>query len=264
MKIKTFKMNGQGNDYLFFDIRNFTDVKVDWADVSRKWSDRHFGIGSDGVVVLDKDDESDAYMRIFNADGSEAEMCGTALRCTGRYLSDITDKNKITVNTLSGVKVCQVDKVRGTVTLDIGSPVLMLDNKVEVSVDNNSFIGYYISIGNPHFVVFDNQDLDDKISVYGREIETNSFFVDKTNVESVMIEDKGHISVKVWERGSGITLACGSGACVSAFLANRFYDMNKSIKVSLPGGDVNVIVNEDNSCSLEGEVSYVFETIIDV
>jgi len=264
MLIKAIKMHGQGNDYIYFDIMELDVSSVNWNEVAIKWSNRHFGIGSDGIVLIDSDKKYDAMMRMFNIDGSESEMCGTALRCCGHYLSKKLSKHELRINTLSGLKTSFCTHTDDIVKVDMGIPVLQVKDEITLKVQDNSIKGYYFDIGNPHFVIINNQDTYKNIEYYGPILENYHIFPNKANIETVEIIDKQTIRIRVWERGSGITLACGTGSSVSAFATYKFYNMENNIKVFLPGGDVNIEIDDDNRCYLSGKVQVVFETFIDI
>ncbi len=250
------KMNGQGNDYLFIyqkDIENIKDIPA----LSIAMSDRHFGVGSDGIVILSETGKDAVRMQIFNADGSEAEMCGTALRCTVALIAGLTGDNEIRVETRSGLKSGHINK--NQVVVNMGSATFLNENELFVASDNKIFSGYYVSMGNPHFVCFDPVADDDQLKRWGTLIENHSFFPNRTNVEFVEIISETEIKVKVWERGSGITLACGTGACASMYVCHHLKKTSDSIKVNLPGGQVTVFLDNNNELSLMGPVNLVFK-----
>ncbi|MCK9329923.1 MAG: diaminopimelate epimerase [Candidatus Cloacimonetes bacterium] len=264
MLLKAIKMHGQGNDYIFFDITDIDCSQINWSSVSIKWSDRHFGIGADGIVLIDSNCEVDAKMRMFNNDGSEAEMCGTALRCVCKYLYLKLKKEILQINTLAGIKTCQYYPETDLIKAKIGNTKLLNDNLINIKIDDTEIQGYFLSIGNPHFVIINNVTIHNDIQYYGKILESWNTFPDKANIESVQIINKNHISVKVWERGTGITLACGTGSCASAFIAYKFYNLENIINVSLPGGEVNIEIKENNKCFLSGKVNQIFETFIEL
>ena len=233
--IKFTKMHGAGNDYIYVNTLLYNIPDPTKASIA--WSAPHTGIGSDGLVLIDKAKipEADFSMRIFNADGSEAMMCGNASRCIGKYLFEkgITDKTEIKLLTLSGIKILKLtlddkgEKVE-SVTVDMLEPVLN-DKKQMASEDGSmkdglvdvidrEFRGTFVSMGNPHFVIFvDNVDEID-VARYGKALEFDSLFPERCNIEFAQILDNGKIRTRVWERGSGITMACGTGACALSLI----------------------------------------------
>ena len=227
--MKITKMQGLGNDYIYI---NCLEEKVgDPAALARRISDRHFGVGSDGLVLILPCTEADFRMRMFNADGSEAEMCGNASRCVGKYLYDngLTDREEIRLMTGAGLKVLQLTVRNGKterVRVDMGAPILEAAS-IPVDLPGNRIVGAPIeaggrqysmtcvSMGNPHAVIFvDDADWFDVHGV-GAQIEVHPLFPRRTNVEFVTVKDRTHLRMRVWERGSGETLACGTGACAT-------------------------------------------------
>lgn len=227
--MKITKMQGLGNDYIYI---NCLEEKVgDPAALARRISDRHFGVGSDGLVLILPCTEADFRMRMFNADGSEAEMCGNASRCVGKYLYDngLTDREEIRLMTGAGLKVLQLTVRNGKterVRVDMGAPILEAAS-IPVDLPGDRIIGAPIeaggrqysmtcvSMGNPHAVIFvDDADRFDVHGV-GAQIEVHPLFPRRTNVEFVTVKDRTHLRMRVWERGSGETLACGTGACAT-------------------------------------------------
>ena len=224
------KMQGLGNDYIYIDARKHPIA--DPAAFSRRWSDRRTGIGSDGLILIGGSERADFSMRIFNADGSEALMCGNGARCVGRYLHDkgLTNKTVITLETLSGIKTLtlhpdekgQVHEV--TVGMGPGVPmqVLLPDGGREsfiggqVHAAGQAFTGTAIDMGNPHLVLFVEDALSAPVAEAGPILERLPMFPDRANIEFAQILDEHHIRMRVWERGSGITAACGTGACATA------------------------------------------------
>jgi diaminopimelate epimerase len=266
LKVKAIKMHGQGNDYIFCDIED-VDIDLDdneWANIAKKVSNRHFGIGGDGLVLIQKvSDDGDHYhakMRMFNADGSEAETCGTALRCTTFYLHEKHRMDSIYLYTMSGKRLCRVTE-GGLISVDMG--VVRLEKEMCINVDGQNFNGYSVNVGNQHYVIIDNEFLKNNNNVW-HQIEKHSAFEHKTNVENIAVVSDNEINMKVWERGSGFTLACGSGACASAFVAHKILNLQPTIRVNMPGGEVAIEILADNRCILKGTVKKVFETEIDI
>lgn len=275
--MKFTKMHGLGNDYIYIDCTKNKN-KIDTPEeLSKKVSDRHFGIGSDGLILICDSDKCDFKMRMFNADGSEAEMCGNGIRCVGKYVYDfgLTDKNKITIETKAGIKKLKLnienEKVK-TVTVDMGEPILdkneipfISDSKfVELKVLDREFIFTPVSMGNPHAITFINNLDTFDIDKYGKIVEIDKHFPNKTNVEFIEILDKNHIKMRVYERGTGETLACGTGACASvvASVLNNLTD--RTVNVKLLGGSLNINYNEDGHVYMTGEATTVFNGEIDI
>lgn len=275
--MKFTKMHGLGNDYVYIDCTKNKN-KIDTPEeLSKKVSDRHFGIGSDGLILICDSDKCDFKMRMFNADGSEAEMCGNGIRCVGKYVYDfgLTDKNKITIETKAGIKKLKLnienEKVK-TVTVDMGEPILdkneipfISDSKfVELKVLDREFIFTPVSMGNPHAITFINNLDTFDIDKYGKIVEIDKHFPNKTNVEFIEILDKNHIKMRVYERGTGETLACGTGACASvvASVLNNLTD--RTVNVKLLGGSLNINYNEDGHVYMTGEATTVFNGEIDI
>lgn len=275
--IKFTKMHGAGNDYIYVNTLLYNIPDPTKASIA--WSAPHTGIGSDGLVLIDKAKipEADFSMRIFNADGSEAMMCGNASRCIGKYLFEkaITDKTEIKLLTLSGIKILKLtlddkgEKV-DSVTVDMLEPVLN-DKKQMASEDGSmkdglvdvidrEFRGTFVSMGNPHFVIFvDNVDEID-VARYGKALEFDSLFPERCNIEFAQILDNGKIRTRVWERGSGITMACGTGACATAVAAAITGRATRKSEIVMDGGTLHIEWNEaDNHVYLSGPAAFAFE-----
>ena len=275
--IKFTKMHGAGNDYIYVNTLLYNIPDPTKASIA--WSAPHTGIGSDGLVLIDKAKipEADFSMRIFNADGSEAMMCGNAPRCIGKYLFEkgITDKTEIKLLTLSGIKILKLtlddkgEKVE-SVTVDMLEPVLN-DKKQMASEDGSmkdglvdvidrEFRGTFVSMGNPHFVIFvDNVDEID-VARYGKALEFDSLFPERCNIEFAQILDNGKIRTRVWERGSGITMACGTGACATAVAAAITGRATRKSEIVMDGGTLHIEWNEaDNHVYLSGPAAFAFE-----
>ena len=279
---KFTKMEGLGNDYVYVDAINQT---IDNPSlVSKKISDRHFGIGSDGLILISKSTKADFKMNIYNPDGTEAEMCGNGIRCVAKFVYDkgMTDKTSITIETLAGIKTLDLiieDGKVSLVTVDMGEPILdsvqipVINCFKEKSFDGIDFVNVKInsekftcvSMGNPHAICFVD-DIDDAlIAKLGPVIETDKCFPNKTNVEFVDIVNENEINMRVWERGTGETLACGTGACASviASILNGYTD--RRVKVNLLGGQLDVFWNkEDNHVYMKGPARTVYEGEIDL
>jgi len=272
-------MHGAGNDYIYVDATQY-DI-ADPSAASIAWSDRNKGIGGDGLVLIDKADTSDAdfKMRIFNADGSEADMCGNASRCIGKYIYEkgLCRKNLIRLQTRSGVKnlwlkIGEEGKVE-KVTVDMLDPVLNYSGQFtgipgkenEVEADGRIFEGMFVSMGNPHFVIFvaDIDTLD--VCKYGPMLETNPLFPRRCNIEFAQVISQNCIRVRVWERGSGITKACGSGACATAVAAALTSRACDKVMIAMDGGVLNVEWNPPvGHVYLSGPAEFVFEGDIEL
>ncbi len=269
------KMHGIGNDYIYVDIRN--RKLADLSSLSVKWSDRHRGIGSDGLVLIDNSDKADFSMRIFNADGSEAMMCGNASRCIGKYLYEkkITKKTEISLETLSGIKILKLhisnDGTVESVTIDMGvggklnvrRPDGQQTSFVQETVEacEKQFTGTAVDVGNPHLVLFvpDADTID--VARYGSVLEFDPLFPNRANIEFAQVINRKKIRMRVWERGSGITMACGTGACatvVAAALAG-FVDRGWC-EVVMDGGSLFILCNlKDGHVMMTGPATFVYE-----
>ncbi|ADV44046.1 diaminopimelate epimerase [Bacteroides helcogenes] len=277
--IKFTKMHGAGNDYIYVDT---TQYPVENPErLSKTWSTPHTGIGSDGLVLIGKSDKADFSMRIFNADGSEAMMCGNASRCIGKYLFDygLTKKTEITLDTLSGIKILKLhvaaDGKVNTVTVDMGIPA---DEPVNydgngakpmkeqpILIEGKRYVGTTVSMGNPHIVIFVNDITDTDLAAIGPKIENHPLFPGRINVEFAQVLGKGQIRMRVWERGSGITQACGTGACataVAAFLTGR---AGRQSIIIMDGGSVDIDWDvASKHVLMTGGATKVFEGEIEV
>ena len=255
MKQNFFKMQAQGNDYIFFDFLQENEPEIDFPKLARKICDRHFGVGADGIILLLKTSENDAFMEIFNADGSLAEMCGSALRCTIAYLNTFLEKTTFSIQTRTGQRKGWLisNEESPLVKIDIGIPKLI--NKDLIKIGN--FEGLVVSVGNQHFVTFvDNLDFD-YANKFGPVIEKNNFFSEGINIEFVKIISSKKIEIKVWERGVGETLACGTGACAAVFAGIQQNFLENSVDVIFPGGILKVEFHGEK-IFLTGKVDFVF------
>lgn len=254
------KMQGLGNDYLYV----YGQVPENIAELSRKLSDRHFGAGSDGMVYISSSDTADFKMRIFNADGSEAKMCGNGIRCVGKYVYDkgYTDKTRLSIETLSGIRTLKLHIRAGkvnSVTVDMGTVVIRKEQ--EINLDCQTVRGFSVSVGNPHFVVF-VEDMDTVLpEKTGPKIEKHPFFPDGVNVEFVQAMGNNQLRMRVWERGSGVTMACGTGACASAAVAvfRSLCRCEEPVTVQLDGGALAIEVGERGSVRMTGPAETVYE-----
>ena len=274
--IKFTKMHGAGNDYIYVDTSLYGIDNPEAAAV--KWSDRHKGIGSDGLVLIDKSPipEADFSMRIFNADGSEAMMCGNASRCIGKYLHDkgLTDLTEIRLLTLSGINTLslhlRVDGTTESVTVDMLAPTLTCRSQLattdgtmtdgEVEAGDRTFRGTFVSMGNPHFVIFTDNIDDIDIARYGAILEHHPLFPERCNIEFAEVEDNGNIRTRVWERGSGITMACGTGACATAVAAALTGRSPRHCTIVMDGGELDIRWDEtDGHVYKTGPAEFVFD-----
>lgn len=256
MKLCFTKMHGCGNDYIYIDGFQY-DIKSP-GELSKKLSDRHFSVGGDGVIIIEPSDKADAFMHMYNADGSEGKMCGNGVRCTAKFVHDnfLPDKDVINIETLSDVKKIELKKENEVVTggtVDMGKaefdcakiPALFEDGGVQKSlyIDNCEYKVIPVSMGNPHAVIFMDDDFDiDRFEIekIGPKFEKNPAFPEGVNTEFVKVISPDTFKMRVWERGSGETLACGTGACAvgSAAVKMGIADEGKDLKVILPGGEL--------------------------
>ncbi len=277
-KIQFTKMHGLGNDYIYIDIMKNKDLKEIFTRYSlgalvRYLSDRHFGIGGDGVIFLDSSTVADFKMRIFNSDGTEAEMCGNGIRAFAKYIYDnnLIDGEILKVETLAGIKEVKKEKYfTGTNNEEIDEYVVSMGTpkvwgKTELEILQNKIETTNISIGNPHAVVFVENVDNIQIDKIGPIIENYKYFPQRTNVEFVQILDKNLIKVRVWERGSGETLACGTGSCAAVIAGVTNNLTKRKVKVLLQGGELEIDWNEeDNSIYMKGIATKVFDGIIEI
>lgn len=271
--VKFTKMHGAGNDYIYVDTLLYSIPDPGAAAI--KWSAPHTGIGSDGLVLIGKPSitsGADFSMRIFNADGSEAMMCGNASRCIGKYLYErkLTDKTEIKLETLSGVKTLQLHLAAGgtveSVTVDMLEPRLHVPEQYdesclgELSASFRKFRGTFVSMGNPHFVTFvDDIDTID-IARYGSEMEHDATFPQRCNIEFAQVMPDGAIRTRVWERGSGITMACGTGACATAVAAQITGRAQNKSTIKMDGGTLLIEWNaDDGHVYMTGPAEFVFD-----
>lgn len=282
--IKFTKMEGLGNDYVYVDCTEKTNEEIEIVSkLACKISDRHFGVGSDGLILICKSDVADFKMQMYNQDGSQAQMCGNGIRCVGKYVYDnsLTNKSSITVETLAGIKKLdfvidsQNNKVL-SIKVNMERPILQEklipcvadtivkkdDNEishVKLNVLDKDFDFTCVSMGNPHAITV-VEDVDNfDVEKYGKVVEVDNHFPQKTNVEFIEIIDETTIKMRVWERGTGETLACGTGASASAVacILNGLVDSKKEIKVKLLGGDL--MIKWDDNVYMTGPAKIVFE-----
>jgi diaminopimelate epimerase len=270
------KMHGAGNDYVYVDAR---DDDKDWPALSIAMSDRHHGVGSDGLILARESDRADVRMTMYNADGSEGKMCGNGIRCLVAFAMkhDIipADNTTVLVETQSGDLTVTPTWEDGKVTravVGMGEPGFAVDQIPVIAPGHDTLIDYPIkvgggifdiscvSMGNPHAVAFIETPVDDvPLRDLGPEVEHNPMFPDRVNFEIVNIQDRGHVKARVWERGSGITMACGTGACAVAAVGRRNGLLDNDVTVSLPGGDLQIHWPGEGELILEGPVQEIFE-----
>lgn len=280
--VRFTKMHGAGNDYIYVDAQKY-DVP-DPSAAAIAWSDRHTGIGSDGLVLIGKPYggvDADFSMRIFNADGSEAKMCGNASRCIGKYLYErrLTDKTTIRLQTLSGVKILKLHLVGNetpeakveSVTVDMLAPSFRVPEQYDetvggvLTVGSRTFHGTFVSMGNPHFVCFvDDIDTLD-VARYGSAMEYATAFPERCNIEFAELKSDGNIRTRVWERGSGITMACGTGACATAVAAAVTGRALRRSIIAMDGGTLHIEWSEaDGHVYMTGPAAFVFDGEIEI
>ena len=275
--LKFTKMTGLGNDYIYVDCTNGTKLR-NIPEMAKRLSNRHFGVGSDGLILIDKPDneQSDFKMRIFNSDGSEAEMCGNGIRCMAKYIHDngLSRKDNISIDTIAGIKKVKIleDDVGecNEAIVDMGEPIFQDNNipyniyepfnkELDLDVNDDKMRFTVVSMGNPHAVTFVENVDSIPIEKIGPIIENNPIFPNKTNVEFVQIIDKNNIKVKVWERGVGETYACGTGACAAVVAGGINGYTGEDVTVSLPGGKLDIEWGKDNHIYMRGSATTVYE-----
>lgn len=274
--MKFTKMQGCGNDYIY--INCFKEVVEDPMQLAIEMSNRHFGIGSDGIVLIQPSEEADFKMRMFNADGSEAEMCGNAIRCVGKYVYDygMMESTNVSIETLAGIKTLELTTQNNQVVyarVDMGEPILEAAN-IPVNSQQNPVVNEVmvinqkayamtcVSMGNPHAITFVNEITDDHVNIIGPKLEVYEAFPMKTNVEFVKVIDAETLEMRVWERGSGETLACGTGACATLVAAVLNNKVNRKATVNLLGGALFIEWDEKtNHVFMSGPAVKVFDGI---
>ena len=274
--IKFTKMEGLGNDYVYIDCTQMSESQIkDISNLAKFISDRHFGVGSDGLILICKSERADFKMKMFNQDGTEAEMCGNGIRCVGKFVYDkgLTAKKNLKIETLAGIKELELhlknEKV-DTVTVNMGKPIFeakdipVISNEkivknLKIKALDKEFTFTCVSMGNPHAItIVDNVDNFD-VEKYGKVLEVDEHFPKKANIEFIEIVDRNNIKMRVWERGSGETLACGTGAsasCVACTL-NNLVNEKEDINVKLLGG--NLTIKWDEEVFMTGSANTVFE-----
>ncbi len=277
--IKFTKMHGLGNDYVYIDCYSENVELGNISDLAKFMSNRHFGIGSDGIILICKSDIADFKMRMFNFDGSEAEMCGNGIRCVGKFVYDkgLTNKKTIKVETLAGIKELNFNLKEGkveTVRVDMGEPILspkeipvifekepVKDLKIKALDKEFSFT--CVSMGNPHAITIVDNTKEFDIEKYGPVLETDEHFPKRSNIEFIEVLDKNNIKMRVWERGSGETLACGTGACSVAVACNIKGLTERKVNIELLGGTLEIEWDQKtNHVFMTGPAVTVFEGVI--
>ena len=280
MKLRFTKMEGTGNDYIYFDCMQYEIPSPE--SISVILSDRHFSIGSDGIILILPSSVADAKMRMFNRDGTEGKMCGNGIRCVAKYLYEhnIVRKNRMTIETLSGVRKLHLyiqNDIVGSVAVDMGKALLepaqvpvLLDGETVVGrpidVDGTEYKVTCMSMGNPHCVTFmDNVDTLD-IAKVGPEFELHPLFPDHVNTEFVQVLNRASLKMRVWERGSGETWACGTGACAAAVAAvlSGYCSYDQDITVHLKGGSVIIRYQSDGTVIMTGDAKTVFQGSVEL
>lgn len=262
MNIRFTKMHGAGNDYIYVNTIQYPIDNPE--EVAVEWSRYHTGIGSDGLVLIGASQIADFSMRIFNADGSEAMMCGNASRCIGKYLYEegLTAKTEVTLETLSGIKILRLhlskDNHVDAVTVDMNVPEVK--GKVQLGDGYGYTEGISVSMGNPHLVIFVDKISEVDINTVGPALEKHPLFPDRVNVEFAQILSNGDIRMRVWERGSGITMACGTGACATAVAAAYTGRCGRESSVIMDGGTLKIKWDEtDGHVYMTGPAVKVFD-----
>ncbi len=249
--IKFTKMNGLGNDFVILDYEEYQKTNFSADELAIKLCNRNFGIGADGLIVVNPNtDKTDISWIFYNSDGSVAQMCGNGMRCFARYIYDnkIVNKKEFSVETKAGIIIPQIIS-DNEVRVNMGKPILEPDKipcktetnlNIPYKIDNNNFLLNTVSMGNPHCIIFVEKNSKELALKYGSKIENDSLFPEKTNVEFVEILSKDEITINVWERGCGITLACGTGACATTVAGNLNGYLNNTVKANLPGGALKI------------------------
>lgn len=286
--MKFTKMHGCGNDYVYVDCTK--EVIPNISETAIRVSDRHFGIGSDGLILIKASDVADFEMDMYNADGSRGKMCGNGIRCVAKYVYDhgLTDKTTITVNTLSGIKTLKLTVEDGKVSkvcVDMGEPELipaqvpvkasvlgLADDRREaivaepLEIKGRSYDITCVSMGNPHCITFIGEDVRNfPLEAVGPVFEKHELFPERVNTEFINVIDKDHLRMRVWERGSGETLACGTGACAVAVASYLNGFTGRSVDIELLGGHLEVVYDEKtNHVFMTGPATEVFSGEIDL
>ncbi len=270
--MKFTKMHGIGNDYVYMDAR--ISPVSDPAALAIQVSDRHKGIGSDGLVLILPSEVANVRMRMFNSDGSESQMCGNAIRCVGKYAYEhgLVDKPELTVETLAGIKIINLIMENGVVTgatVDMGTPEWVptripvkheADTALEITIEvlGKKYVGSCVSMGNPH-VVIQGENLDDfAIEALGSAMENHPLFPERINVEFIEVQDRNNVRMRVWERGAGETQACGTGACAVGVVCARLGLTERNVNIHLLGGTLHIRWAENDHIFMTGGATTVF------
>lgn len=280
--MKFTKMEGLGNDYVYVDCTSFSMTPEKIKNVAIFVSDRHFGIGADGLILIKNSDKADFTMEMYNADGSQGEMCGNGIRCVGKFVYDkgLTDKTSISVETKAGIRYLELYTVDGkvdTVKVDMGSPILK-PREIPINCDGDSFINQTtniegigectftaVSMGNPHAVTIVPSVDDFDILKYGPLWENSDFFPNKVNTEYIEVLDRKNVKMRVWERGSGETFACGTGACAVLVACYKNGLTENEATIHLLGGTLLIKLDLDtDTVFMTGKATTVFEGEIDI
>lgn len=261
MKLDFIKMQAQGNDYIYFDLRLNLITTPDFPGMARKLSSRHFGIGADGIVMIFPSRKADAKMVMYNADGSRGKMCGSALRSVVGYLGKESSKREFEIETDAGIKRGKIysNGENPLVEVNLGKPEFIESKPLTIK----GFTGYYVDIGNPHFVILVDELKPGFAREYGAELEKSTYFANGVNVEFVQRVDSTRVKMQVWERGSGITLACGTGSAAVAYCGIKHFGLDDSVIVEMPGGEV-VLTYKNDSMHLKGIVVESFQGSIEL
>ncbi|MDO4317783.1 MAG: diaminopimelate epimerase [Lachnospiraceae bacterium] len=256
--MKFTKMHGCGNDYIYFDCTK--EPLENPAELAVRLSDRHFGVGGDGIILIKPSQKADFYMEMYNADGSQGKMCGNGIRCVAKlaYDTGLTNKTHLTVDTLSGVKTLELTVENGKVTwvtVDMGRPSLVPEEipllaekqalRYPICADGKTYEMTAVSVGNPHAVIRVEDVESFPVEQAGAPIEVHPMFPEKVNVEFVQVIDRSQVSMRVWERGSGETWACGTGACATAVACYKNGWTDAEVTVHLWGGDLKIRYDAD-------------------
>lgn len=277
--MKFTKMQGIGNDYIY--INGFEEKIQNPAELSVRLSDRHFGIGGDGIILIEPSETADCRMDIYNADGSQAMMCGNGIRCVGKYVYErgIAKKETLTVDTMSGVKTLRLDVDGGkvvSVTVDMGAPefcperipVSLPGDMVvarELELENETFRITCVSMGNPHCVLFVDDVQTLAVESIGPKLENHSIFPNRANIEFIHVLNENEVEMRVWERGSGETWACGTGACASVVACVLNGKTGREVLVHLKGGDLSIRWDENSGhIFMQGPAEFVFDGTVEV
>lgn len=268
MNLKFTKMQATGNDYIFANLFDADDFKIfnetNWSQIAIRLSDRHFGIGSDGLILICPSDIADCRMRMFNADGSEGAMCGNGIRCLGKYVYErgLIKKHIICVETKSGIRTLYLDiedeMYVKSVCVDMGVPVL------SSSLEIGSFFVTPVSLGNPHAVCFvPNSPSKYPVEKWGPFLECHSRLKERSNVEFVQVVSQDRLRLRIWERGSGETLSCGTGACAAVVCAIQQKGLENKVLAEVPGGTLTISWNGNGEAVfLSGPAEFVFDVTV--